>query len=642
MLRKADIHNLIQNIPFIISGMAVAVLYPATMSRFWLSVMMFGMLVIASLYLKNVYAYWKSHVSVFVLFISFCILFIFGHCFYSLMIFNSKFQALSSFTGLSVNAIAALATLAGIIVGIYFLSTVISAVYSIVLLNPREWRNSQPSAKQTTAISGRQFAFILVTATIAVTICSKSSPIYPFNDWVDSNCFMTIGKSMLHGLVPYRDLYDHKGPLLYMIHAIAALVSDTTFLGVYFLEIIEATFFLFFSFKTMKLYQPSVSILLVPILAAVVYSAHSFYFGDSAEELCLPLFSFAVYLAVRLIRHGKLPRWWEFMAVGVTSSFVLWIKFSMLGFYVGWFCVIVWQLIRCKSVKKLFRISLWIGTGVLIPTVPILIYIGINHAFTDLWTVYFYNNLFSYSNVSHHSFIFSLAINLFKGMESALVVNLIFITALLGTGLLALRKKADRTEYHAYLMMGISTFLLIYIGGRVYPYYSFIFCAFAPVGVLAVCQTLQVHLFARYQTANVFRGIRRFAGGIICAGSFSLAFVMCSNTYLLSYSKSDLPQYQFAEIITQKENATLLNYGFLDGGFYMTTGIVPNCRFFCDLNFKGTKIMEAQNEYVERGQVDFVITQDTELESKQYACIATSTFYLEGAERKYFLYQRIT
>lgn len=89
----------------------------------------------------------------------------------------------------------------------------------------------------------------------------------------------------------------------------------------------------------------------------------------------------------------------------------------------------------------------------------------------------------------------------------------------------------------------------------------------------------------------------------------------------------------------QTKDATLLNYGFLDGGFYTTTGIIPNCRFFCNLNIGLDEIMETQNEIVKKGQVDFVITRDTELESERYECIATAVFYSEGAERKYFLYQ---
>lgn len=122
--------------------------------------------------------------------------------------------------------------------------------------------------------------------------------------------------------------------------------------------------------------------------------------------------------------------------------------------------------------------------------------------------------------------------------------------------------------------------------------------------------------------------------------SLVYAFIQCDNTYLLNYDRSDLPQYEFAKIISKSENATLLNYGFLDGGFYTTTGIIPNCRFFCNLNIELDEIMQTQNRFIKEDKVDFVVTRDAELESEQYRCVAFSTFYFEGVDRKYFLYQR--
>ena len=66
---------------------------------------------------------------------------------------------------------------------------------------------------------------VFCCAVAAVSVCSLSSPLYAFNTWVDANCFMTVGKSMLYGLVPYRDLYEQKGPLLYALYALCYLVS---------------------------------------------------------------------------------------------------------------------------------------------------------------------------------------------------------------------------------------------------------------------------------------------------------------------------------------------------------------------------------------------------------------------------------
>ena len=498
----------------------------------------------------------------------------------------------------------------------------------------------QISVGHEVSVTGKQLVVILITAVAAITICSKSSPIYPFNDWVDSNCFMTVGKSMLRGVVPYRDLYEQKGPLLYMLHALTAMVSDTTFIGVYFLEIYAAASFLFYGYKLMKIYQQSVSILLIPILAAVVYSAESFYYGDSAEELCLPFFSYAIYLAARSIKKGKLPTWLEYLAVGVTSAFVLWIKYSLLGLYIGWFFVIAWQLMRNRDAKKLIYAIFWIGVGVCITTIPILLYFGMNHALSDLWTVYFYNNLFSYSTGFNNPFFLALPKNLLDGIRNVLYQSP-FSAIMIGIGLLTLAKKKDKMELYAYLIMGILTFLLVYGGGRHFRYYAFIFSSFVPIGILAVYKILWFHFLDKYRKVRANSFYFRFAPWIICVGSLVFTFVMCNNTYMLHYNKSDLPQYQFAEIISQKEDATLLNYGFLDGGFYTTTGIIPNCKFFCQLNIQLDEIMEMQDEYVQEGWVDYVVTRQKELESDRYNCIARSDCYYDNTKYEYFLYQLI-
>ena len=46
---------------------------------------------------------------------------------------------------------------------------------------------------------------------VLLALCSKSSPLYAFNDWMDANIFFTMGRSMLGGRVLYRDVFDHKG-----------------------------------------------------------------------------------------------------------------------------------------------------------------------------------------------------------------------------------------------------------------------------------------------------------------------------------------------------------------------------------------------------------------------------------------------
>jgi hypothetical protein len=109
---------------------------------------------------------------------------------------------------------------------------------------------------------------------------------------------------------------------------------------------------------------------------------------------------------------------------------------------------------------------------------------------------------------------------------------------------------------------------------------------------------------------------------------------------MLKYEKGDLPQYKFAEIINQKENATVLNYGFLDGGFYTAAGSIPNVRYFCVMNANRSEALEAQKEAIQNRTVDFVITREEKLDSPWYEEKMTASFFFEGGEYEYTLYAR--
>ena len=91
--------------------------------------------------------------------------------------------------------------------------------------------------------NARRAAWLVGIAAIALVLCSKSSPLYVLNDWMDANIFFTMGKSMFRGKVLYRDVFDHKGPVLYFLYGLASLIDYTGFTGVLVVEIIAFAFF---------------------------------------------------------------------------------------------------------------------------------------------------------------------------------------------------------------------------------------------------------------------------------------------------------------------------------------------------------------------------------------------------------------
>ncbi|MCD8248806.1 MAG: glycosyltransferase family 39 protein [Lachnospiraceae bacterium] len=364
----------------------------------------------------------------------------------------------------------------------YFLSTVTEFVLRY-LPNPGSLTSAAEFSDGDSSIKATHILFVFLTAFVTISICSKSSPLYPLNDWVDPNIYFTIGKSILHGKLPYRDLFDHKGPLMYLIHTLGALVSETSFLGVYFIEVAACAAFLWISLQIMRLYQKSVSILLIPVLAAVVYSSAAFSYGDSAEELCLPFLAYAIYIGLKAVRAGEMPSYRECLLIGITSSCILWTKYSLLGLYIGWICVPAFLLLKSRKIQKLFYMLLTIAGGVLITTLPILAWFAVNHALSDLWTVYFYDNLFLYSNTESGVFPFSLLYNLWQGVRFT-YDYLMIPTILLVIGLLFLAKKENKYEFFFFLTSAFGMFLLIFVGGRHYKNYPFILSAFAPISLI--------------------------------------------------------------------------------------------------------------------------------------------------------------
>ena len=96
--------------------------------------------------------------------------------------------------------------------------------------------------------------YVLLISAVMIGRCSRGSPLYPFNNWNDANCFFTTGKAMFSGKVVYRDIYEQKGILLYFLYGLCYLVSNKTFLGVYILEVLCLTGFLALAYDSALLF----------------------------------------------------------------------------------------------------------------------------------------------------------------------------------------------------------------------------------------------------------------------------------------------------------------------------------------------------------------------------------------------------
>lgn len=479
----------------------------------------------------------------------------------------------------------------------------------------------------------RTLLFCFLTAFAVLTVCTKSSFLYPLNDWVDANCFFTVGKAIARGKVLYRDIYEQKGPWLYFLHAICYRISAKSFFGVYLLELSAGTAFLYFTAKLMQLYRARGTYVLLPLLAAAVYASYAFCHGDSVEELCLPLFAAGLYLCERAFCENRTLTLREWTALGVLGGLVFWMKFSLVGFFVGLALVPLWKTIRRDGVGELLKDVLCIFVGVFLPSIPVLVYFASAKAFPSLWEAYFYNNLFIYAGSGKETLTAAALLKRYYSRITRYIRKnwLYAVPGLAAVLWYTVTAKGRRAH------LGICTLftvLFVYAGNVAYPYYSLVFSVFTVFAAVALGKG-----FSRIYKAPVKRWLTVCTAVLALCSAGLLSLYTSSNVYLMQYEKADLPQYKFAKIINSVKNPTLMNYGFLDGGFYMTTGLVPENRYFCRLNINLPEMVVEQSMTVYREQVDFVVTRGKPLgDGTHYICVGTATLPLEGVEFTYYLY----
>ncbi len=530
-----------------------------------------------------------------------------------------------------------------------FLSRVLTAVMNTEEAESRE-------LKSEAEINRRDRVLLLSTAAAAVTVVSLCSPIYPFNDWVDANCFFTVGKSMLSGLVPYRDLYEQKGPLLYALYSLAYPLSHTGFLGVWLMEIAAAYFFLRLSYGVFLLLYGKKSPAFVLLTAALVYTAPAFLKGGSAEEFSLPLVMTAMYFGLRSLKTERDLSFRECLVIGLTSGAVFWIKYSMLGFYLGFIILPAWRILRKKEAGKLLQSLLVIILGVLIISVPVLAYFAYHGALASLWEVYFYNNLFVYGKGGS---ALSTIKSLLSGAASMLTWNdSTLLLTVFGAAMLVRRKEKSLALY--VLLTFTFAFVMIYAGGINLKYYSEILCIFVPVGLselwIAFSGAERTGA-ARAEDASeekptgecsisglhALRAFRRQGERwkrIVVPLLFVLALFGSDNIGMLKTNRRDLPQYRFASVIAETPNATLFNYGALDIGQYTVSDIIPSCRYFCMLNLPSEEMFREMEHYMADGVTDYIVSRGLEVDSPCYELVDSVSFPNEGTEYPYYLYKR--
>lgn len=231
---------------------------------------------------------------------------------------------------------------------------------------------------------------------LAFTVVMKS----PVNLWKngdagnDSSIFRYVGLEMAKGGMPYRDSFDHKGPLIFIINCFGIWISY--YRGVWLIELISLFTTLCFLYKTARmLCDRPASMAVVFVASAAIFD----YFkgGNMTEEYAMLYIAVSLYIFLDYFLNEKISRF-RLAVCGFSFAAVFLLRANMISLWIVFALAVLIDCLKNKAYTSLRKFICWFLAGACMLTIPILLWLALNGAFSEFIRDAFIIN-FQYSGV---------------------------------------------------------------------------------------------------------------------------------------------------------------------------------------------------------------------------------------------------
>lgn len=228
----------------------------------------------------------------------------------------------------------------------------------------------------------------LAISIVLLTICNPNSFLYKASTSHDASVYYVLSKGMLQGELPYRDLFDHKGPFTYFIYALYNIVFPCKMYGAWIMDVICYTTINIFTYKLFRQKsEPGTSVVFSAIIFFVIL-----FFNTSFG--CVEIFSTllnAVIIYWMYTNNTNKNGYLVFF--GLMTGALLMIKFTLTAFPFIMFLWFVYDNINKKTNVRIIvnKILILVGT-MFIPLLISLAYLIKTDTLSDFLKAYIVSN----------------------------------------------------------------------------------------------------------------------------------------------------------------------------------------------------------------------------------------------------------
>ncbi len=367
----------------------------------------------------------------------------------------------------------------------------------------------------------RLFPVLFLSITVLITLIPWS-PLFLKAPMRDSAVFQYIGQQMLAGHVPYRDIWDHKPPLIYFINAVGVFLSPGSAWGIWWLQYVAVLAAASLGFVVLqRIFTKRIAIicsfLWLCCFALIVNG------GNYTEEFALPL-QFLLYSLFLAWKKGqnRLVLFW----MGIDGALLLSLRPNSGALFGTLLILLLYQAWQANKIRYFLSILWPVIIGGLLVVVPLMSFFAWQHALPAM-----YDQLIRYNLAYSHPTLFTrLVFGLFS-IPLLFFLYLFGIPGWLQAGKLLLRSKSRLPTplYNLLLLSAIAFPVELFANGAIGFVYNHYYISLLP----------SLTFLAGYGLASVKKtaGVRTYLPWLILV--LSAVFTLQSVYFQLQTARQD-------------------------------------------------------------------------------------------------------
>lgn len=422
----------------------------------------------------------------------------------------------------------------------------------------------------------------------------------------DPHIYSSVGRGMMEGLVPYRDLFDQKGPLIFLLYGLVQW-GWNSFTSVLLVEVVCLSFSLMYAYRLALFRVGRRKAFLVTLTLPYLLCKFSYFEnGGNPSEFLLPLQFMGMYWVAGLYRFPeRFSSWKTGFVLGIGVAAALMAKFNICCF---WVFPILIAAVFCWKRKKILSFLIGSLTGMSCVILPVLFYFLYHHSLVFLKEGYFLFSTYYGLYASSPGVVLAQYAILFK---SFLVGDANSVLMAFGMVMVLFSRISGKLKF-LYVFSFLFCFVCLFGSARMQcGHYLITLLPYVYAGVLILSEIIDARKLVPRELLPLLEKC--------LAGIFLVYAFFCSvNFHELtgSYGKMNSMKEKLKALVPPDKTFALI--GLNDQGLYWLLDRVPDIRIFTICS-SSPSVME-----------NLIFQQYREVKEKKIEYVAIEVGFLDG------------